>query len=164
MLLKRIATLIVFVVAASLSLITVVSAGAVEKFYDPVSFTLTPDTCPDVDTEISGAGEYFVRVNERVMRDGSTHLIVNVTVAGTATDLDRNTYRFNYHNTFHGTVPAGAEQFIMRTTDHFNLVGAGGENKVHVGFVTDLTFADLEAGPIGFDDINVRGTVSCDPI
>ena len=151
-------------VVALLQLLAIQVAAAATQEHVPVSFTLTPAICPDVTTTINGAGEYFVRTNEQVMRDGSTHLIVNVTISGTATDTEGGTYRFNYHNTFHGTVPAGAGLFEMRATDHFNLVGAGGANHVHVGFVTVLTFADLAAGPIAFDDINVRGTLSCDQI
>src|SRR5688572_19961158 len=95
--------LFVVLAAVSLSLATVLSAGAVVKEYVDVSFTLTPENCPDVTTTITGSGQYFFRINEKVMNDGSTHLIVNVTIAGTATDTEGARYRFNYHNTLHGT-------------------------------------------------------------
>jgi hypothetical protein len=156
--------MIVLIAAASLSMAAILPAGAVVHDFVPVSFTLTPDICPDVETTITGGGEYFFRIHEREMRDGSLQVIVNVTIHGTATNTEGNGYVFNYHNTFHGIAPADADQFTMLGTDHFNLVGAGGENTVHVGFVTVLTFEDLAAGPIAFDDITVRGELSCDQI
>jgi hypothetical protein len=157
--------LFVVLAAASLSFATVFPARAVVKEYVDVSFTLTPDNCPDVATTISGSGQYYFRTNQKVMNDGSTHLIVNVTIAGTATDTEGNLYRFNYHNTLHGIAPAGASEVTFRATDHFNLVGAGGMNKVHVGFVSDVTFPGIGQGPpIGEVIINQRGTLSCDQI
>jgi hypothetical protein len=155
--------------AALLAVVSVVTfavpvRAADQAFHEAYSFTLSPAQCADVSTTISGAGEYWVRINERTDINGVTHTVINVTTAGTATDAEGNTYRYNYHNHHNMVTQPGGFPQIDRTTDHFNLVGAGGANSVHVGFTLIFTFAAPGQEPT-ITEISLRGDpMHCDPI
>jgi hypothetical protein len=139
------------------------SAAAAEFQTIPYVFVLTPDQCPDLGTTVTGSGEWFFRTNTRTDQDGVTHIVQNVTTGGTATDSEGNTYRFNYHNNQQVTIPPGEFPVLVNITDHFNLVGAGNAQSLHVGFTIRLTFAAPGEEP-SVEEISVRGFPPCDPI
>jgi hypothetical protein len=139
------------------------AARAAEHQVVPYTFTLTPEQCPELQTTISGAGEYFVRTTTRVDKDGVTHINQNNVTNGTATDAEGNTYRYTYHNNQRIAIPPGEFPTTVAITDHFNLVGAGGANQLHVGFTIRLTFAAPGEEPT-VEEVSVRGNPACDPI
>jgi hypothetical protein len=164
MLHKRLISLaLVLVTLLGLQLALVASTSAAVHSVVPYSFTLTPEQCPDLDTTISGSGEYFIRTNTRVDKNGVTHINENNTTNGTATDTEGNTYRYNYHNNSRVTIPPGEFPFTIMVTDHFNLVGAGNAQSLHVGFNIFLTFS-APGEPPTVEEISVRGMPECDPI
>jgi hypothetical protein len=154
---------LVLVVLSVLSLALPSSVSAAEHQTVPFAFTLTPAQCPDLATTVSGSGTYFVRTTTRVDKQGVTHIVQNNVTNGTATDAEGNTYRFNYHNNQQITIPPGEFPTTINISDHFNLVGAGGLNDLHVGFTIRLTFAAEGEEPT-VEEISVRGNPACDPI
>jgi hypothetical protein len=130
----------------------------------PISFTLTP-TCPNLQVTVVGTGDGFTVTNHRIDAAGIDHIQVNNLVTGTATDSEGATYRFNYHNHATLEVPPGGFPFSVTTTDHFNLVGKGKANQVHIGFVLRLTITGPSDPPIVERLVNMRGEAPvCDPI
>ena len=130
----------------------------------PISFTLTP-ACPNLKVTVVGTGESFTVTNHRIDQNGVDHVQINNLVTGTATDNEGTTYRFNYHNHATLEVPAGGFPFSVTTTDHFNLVGKGKANQVHIGFVVRLTITGPSDPPIVDRLVNMRGEAFfCDPI
>jgi hypothetical protein len=159
---SRILFAALFVVVALLAVVAR-PALAAEQQTVPYTFVLTPDQCPDLGTTISGSGAWFFRTNTRIDKDGVTHIVQNVTTSGTATDSEGNTYRFNYHNNSQVTIPPGEYPQYVNVTDHFNLVGAGSAESLHVGFNIRLVFTAPNQEP-SVEEISVRGFPPCDPI
>ena len=129
----------------------------------PVPFTLTPAQCPELQTTVTGSGEYFTVTNTRTDKDGVTHLEVNQLATGTATDTQGGTYHFNYHNHSNVTVPPGGFPVQIRQNDHFNLQGTGSASGLHVGFLILVTVPGPGQEPI-VTPLNERGDHNCDPI
>jgi hypothetical protein len=130
----------------------------------PISFTLTP-ACPNLQVTVVGTGDSFTVTNHRIDAAGVDHIQINNLVTGTATDSEGATYRFNYHNHATLEVPASGFPFSVTTTDHFNLVGKGKANQVHIGFVVRLTITGPSDSPIVERLVNMRGEAFlCDPI
>lgn len=130
----------------------------------PVSFTLTPARCPNLQVTVEGSGESFLVINHRIDNNGVDHIQRNDLVTGTATDSEGATYVFNYHNHATIDIPAGGFPFQVTTTDHFNLNGKGRANQLHVGFVVRLTFISPSDPPI-IELVNERGNpMGCDAI
>jgi hypothetical protein len=136
----------------------------------PVSFTITPSQCPQVRSTVTGTGEHLTITNTRTDQDGTTHVVVNDLVTGTATDTAGGSYRFVYHNHSTATMAPGAPvQMLMN--DSFILNGSGSASGIHVGFVFRLTFA-APGQPPTIEPVNIRGNpvdpvtfeVACDPI
>jgi hypothetical protein len=156
-------TIVLILFAIALGASVAYPAAAAEQQTVPVTFTLTPAQCPDLTSTVSGAGEYFIRTNTRVDADGVTHINQNTTANGTATDTEGNTYRFTYHNNQRITIPSGGFPFTVNVNDHFNLVGAGNAQSIHVGFTLRLTFSAPGEEPT-VEVISFRGFLPCDPI
>ncbi len=129
----------------------------------PVTFTLTPAQCPELQTTVTGSGAYFTVTNTRTDAAGVTHLEVNQLATGTATDTQGGTYHFNYHNHSNVTIPPGGFPVQIRQNDHFNLQGTGSASGLHVGFLALVTFAGPDQPP-AFVYLRTRGTPACDPI
>jgi hypothetical protein len=130
----------------------------------PISFTLTP-ACPDLRVTVVGTGELFVVTNHRIDANGVDHIEMNTLATGTATDSEGATYRFNYHNHVSLDVPPGGFPVSITGTDHFNLVGKGKANQLHVGFVARATVNGPNE-PLTIEQlVNMRGEAFfCDPI
>jgi hypothetical protein len=140
-----------------------------ERFSVPFSIPFgvpCADLPPGV-TSISGVAQFFVRTTTRVDSSGVTHLNINATAFGPATDNNGATYSFNYANHFSVDIPPGAgfpQQ--IRMTDHFNLNGKGKAGHMHVGFVIVGSIdGPGDTFPWHTDTINIRGDAfNCDPI
>ena len=149
--------------AASLSVAVPAALGQAALVRVPVTFTLTP-ACPNLQVTVVGNGESFTVTNHRIDANGVDHINMNTVVTGTATDSEGATYGFNYHNHASLKVPAAGFPFSIQGTDHFNLVGKGKANQLHVGFVARATFTSPSAPPI-IEFVNMRGNpLFCDPI
>jgi len=130
----------------------------------PITFTLSG--CPNLPAglTVSGSGDDFLLINSRVDRDGVTHMERNDLVTGTATDSNGASYKFNYHNHANFAVQPGGFPSSVTTTDHFNLVGNGQADQLHVGFNARVTFPSPTDPPL-IEFVNSRGTpFGCDPI
>jgi hypothetical protein len=129
----------------------------------PVSFTLTP-SCPSLRVTVTGTGEGFVVTNHRIDTNAIDHINTNTLVTGTATDSEGAVYTFNYHQHTRAEVPAAGFPFTLEGTDHFNLIGKGKANQLHVGFVARAAFTSPSAPPV-IEFVNMRGEpLLCDPI
>jgi len=129
----------------------------------PVSFTLSGCTGLPAGLIVNGSGESFVVMTTRVDSNGVTHIEQNTLTTGTATDSNGAGYSFNYHNHASFEIPPGGFPFTASTTDHFNLIGNGKANQLHVHFVARATFTSPTT--FTFEFINSRGNpFACDPI
>jgi hypothetical protein len=60
-------------------------------------------------------------------------------------------------------IPSAGFPFTVETTDHFNLVGNGHANQLHVGFVARVTATSPTT--FIFEFVNVRGNpMTCDAL
>ena len=137
--------------------------AATSQIRTPVGFSLSGCSMLPTGLVVNGSGEGFLVVNSRVDRDGVTHIERNDLVTGSATDSNGAAYVFNYHNHASFQIPAAGFPYSFETTDHFNLVGNGQAEQLHVHFVARVTFYS----PTSFtaDFINMHGNpFSCDPI
>jgi hypothetical protein len=146
-----------------------VSAAPQTQF--PVNFTIDADNCSDITSDVTGSGVWREVTNTRVGKDGLTYVTYNSTATGTAVDEQGTTYRFNYSNQQTYALPADGSPFQIRMSDQFNLVGAGGANQIHVGFMALITVTTPgDFSTASFDlFINQRGYSGagfppCDPI
>jgi hypothetical protein len=169
---RRIAVPILVVIAmATLSAPAIAPASAeVTQDRFTVPFTIPfgvpcADLPPGV-TLISGVADFFVRTTTRVDSAGVTHLNINATAFGTATDNNGAVYSFNYANHLSIDIPPDEFPQQIRMTDHFNLNGKGKANHMHVGFVIVGTIdGPGDMFPWHTDTINIRGDAfNCDPI
>ena len=169
---NRMAVLAVLVTAlASLSTLAVVAttpAVTQDRFTVPftIPFGVPCAELPPGVTLISGVAEFFQRTTTRVDSSGVTHLNINATALGTATDNNGVVYSFNYANHFSIDVPPGEFPQQIRMTDHFNLNGKGKANHMQVGFVIVGTIdGSGDVFPFHTETINIRGDAfNCDPI
>jgi hypothetical protein len=137
--------------------------AAAELTHETFTFTLSPDQCPELQTTVTGDVDLFIRTNERTDKNGTVHLVVTSNASGVATDDAGNTYHFNYHNHVNVTIPPGEFPQQVDITDHFNLVGDGNGQSLHVGFNVRLTFLGPDEEPI-VEVIHERGSpMLCDP-
>ena len=134
------------------------------RLHTAINFTLSG--CPSLPAgvTVSGSGDDFLVLNSRLDEDGVTHMERNDLVIGTATDSAGASYKFNYHNHSNILVPPGGFPWSFSTTDHFNLIGNGQANQLHVHFVARVTFPSPSDPPIA-EFVNSRGNpFACDPI
>jgi len=143
-------------------LVPVFAAPSATQIRVPVTFTLAPAQCPELQVTVSGSGERFLVINHHIDETGVDHINMNDLINGTATDSDGAEYVFGYHNHAGVDVPPGGFPVEMFLTDHFNLNGRGRANQVHVGFVARLTFTGPSDFPI-IQVVNLRGNPqACD--
>jgi hypothetical protein len=138
-------------------------AIAAELTHETFTFTLSPDQCPDLESTVTGDVDLFIRTNERTDRDGTVHIVATSNASGVAVDEEGNTYHFNYHN--HANVTIAPDEFPQQVniSDHFNLVGDGNGQSLHVGFNVRLTFLAPGEEPL-VEVIQERGSpMLCDP-
>ena len=144
------------------SMVVPSASAAGSQIRVPVTFTLTPARCPNLQVTVSGIGERFTVINERMDDNGVDHLEINDLVNGTATDSEGARYVFNYHNHASVDVPPGGFPQELFLTDMFNLNGQGKANQVHVGSVAHVTLTGPFSPPI-IQLVNLRGNPeACD--
>lgn len=134
-----------------------------------VSWTLPAGQCPAAPGGLTGSGERHRVTITKVNADGSTTIIINDVVRGTAWDAT-GTYKFVYENHSIDQVPAGGGVHQISMEDNFILNGNGSVGHLAVGFNWAWTYTDPN-GP--FDVLplanlverNTRGEpLLCDPI
>ena len=162
---KRLAVLAASAIALAIAPLAVAPSALADtsQTRTPISFTLSGCSMLPTGLIVNGSGESFLVVNSRVDRDGVAHIERNDLVTGSATDSNGAAYVFNYHNHASFQIPAAGFPYSFETTDHFNLVGNGQAEQLHVHFVARVTFYS----PTSFtaDFINMHGNpFSCDPI
>jgi len=131
---------------------------------ETVTWTLTPAQCPDVQATVTGTGERLMVIDTTTNSDGSTRILVNDLVKGTASDIT-GTYKFLYKNHNVEDQPvSGPYQVSMEDT--FELHGSG-TARISVGFNWRWTYApgDTSWPPTNLEVISQRGNpLQCDPI
>jgi hypothetical protein len=141
-----------------------------ESVREPVSWTIPAGQCPSFPAglSVSGTGERHAVVNTKENQDGSTRIIINDVVRGTAVDSNGDTYHFIYSNHSTQYIPASGLPIEFEMTDNFVLNGRGAAGNLEVGFVMRWTITDPNDPtwpPPNAEMINVRGEAFlCDPI
>ena len=137
------------------------SANATQTLREPLSFTLTPATCPALNTVVHGTGESHVVFHLSPDGSGGVHFSFSNTVKGTAVGEDGSTWRFSYQLNQRSTKEA-EPPFTVAFVDKFLLLGDGGASnikvKIYDKFVVnpDNSFTDLK--------VRIRGEPGCDAI
>ena len=137
------------------------SANATQTFREPLTFTLTPATCPELSTVVTGTGESHVVIHESPDASGGVHFSFSNTVKGTAVGEDGSTWKFSYQLNQRSTKEA-EPPFTIAFVDKFLLLGDGGapniKVKIYDEFVVnaDGSFTDLK--------VRIRGEPGCDAI
>ena len=97
-----------------------------------VDWSLSPAQCDQPQVALSGTGERHMEMTTKVYADGSSEILINDVVKGTAWDTT-GTYHFVYTNHSTETVPAGGGAHQIQMVDSFVLNGDGSA-KLNVGF------------------------------
>lgn len=147
------------------------SANAPDIVNESVTWTLTAGICPSLPStlSLSGIGERHKVSTAKVNADGSTQVIINDLVIGTATDNQGGSYRFKYTNHSIDISKAnGIHQISME--DSFVMNGKGSADHMNIGFKWDWTYSS-PSGP--FDVLPLANLVEystrntpllCDPL
>ncbi len=170
--------LVVPLLLALMLLVGVSSASAAplvttthETVRGTVPWTLPADQCPSLPAgvSVSGTGERLQVTNTKVNADGSSQIVINDLVRGTAVDSNGGTYHFVYHNHSIQDVPSGSGLPIqVNMTDSFVLNGHGSARHMSVGFNWRWTYtppAEIWPPVDNFQQVSTRGDpFLCDPI
>jgi len=131
-----------------------------------VLWTIPAGQCKAAPLELNGSGERHQEIITKVYADGSSTILINDLVKGTASD-STGTYHFSYTNHSTETVPAGGGAHQIEMVDSFILNG-NGSAKLNIGFNWRWTFTPpaLYWPPIdNLQKISTRGDpLTCDPI
>jgi hypothetical protein len=131
-----------------------------------VDWTIPPGQCKAVKLELKGSGERHQEIITKVYANGSSTILINDLVKGTASD-STGTYHFVYINHSTETVPADGGAHQIEMVDSFVLNGHGSA-KLNVGFNWRWTFTPpaLYWPPVdNWQKISDRGDpLNCDPI
>jgi len=137
------------------------NAGSTIRVAEPVDLVFPAGTCPDLpgDLELHLVGSFDGVFHLSTDALGVLHVHWTDRIHGTATDNHGGTYRFTYNQT--GSVHDAGLPVSVRMTDHFNLVGSGGE-RIQSFFVQTLVVSE--------DGVDVLVTTEhgnpeqCDPL
>ena len=147
------------------------AAGPVSVTHETVGgtvpWTIPAGQCDAVKVELSGSGERHQEITTKVYADGSSTILINDLVKGTAWD-STGTYHFVYTNHSTETVPAGGGARQIKMVDSFVLNG-NGSAQLNVGFNWRWTYtppAEPQWPPVhNWQQISDRGDPRhCDPI
>jgi hypothetical protein len=161
---KRLVISAISVMALLLSAGTAIAAdGGATVETVVMSFALDSDTCSNLPdgTSIAWTGTGTSITRTRTDANGITTIGNTTHANGIATDLDGNSYRFNYSNEFRiSNTLAEPDVFSGLMTDSFSLAGQG-PAKLHNGFVAVFTTnSDFDESGFHFVPLNSHG----DPI
>ena len=137
------------------------NAGTTFTFREDVHAVLDASACDAVSSDITLDGTASGWAHESVDANGVVHVNFGETIHGTGVDADGNTYRFTYHD-------AGSQTFsgfptVLHLTDHFNLVGPGGQ-VVHTFFNALIVFEDASDPGTFIPAVVIGDPEHCDPL
>jgi hypothetical protein len=166
--------LVILVLLALMLLVAVPSVSAASSVTithatvrETVNWTLTPEQCSSVQAPLSGTGERFAVIITKEYADGSSRILINDVVKGTAWD-STGTYHFKYSNHSTEDVPAGGGAHQIAMTDSFVLNGNGSTKHMNVGFNWRWTYtppAPIFPPVENWQRISEHGEpLHCDPI
>lgn len=164
---------IIVVVVVSLLLVSAPAAfasGPVSVTHEtvdgPVNWDFPAGLCADVQGPWSGTGARHMEITTKVYADGSSQILINDLVKGTASD-STGTYHFNYTNHSVETVPTSGGAHQIEMVDSFVMNG-NGSAKLNVGFNWHWTYTPpaIYWPPVdNWQQISTRGDpFTCDPI
>ena len=136
--------------------------GSTITFKEDVHAVIDPGLCSEVSSAITLDGTASAWAHMSVDANGVVHLNFGEAINGTGVDEEGGTYRFSYHD-------AGSQTFsgfpaTLHLTDHFNLVGAGGDNRVHTFFNATITFQDANDPGTFVPGAVIGDPEHCDPL
>jgi hypothetical protein len=141
----------------------------------PISFELTPATCSQITSTISGQGFVHLVIVTSQDANGIWHVSVLHVANGTAVDTNGVQYRFDYHN--HSTIkgPTSDGQppntdtganltppYSFSGTDTFELTRGDGGPAIRSNVVGHFTVNSN--GTVTLDFFKVGGELGCDPL
>lgn len=138
--------------------------------HETVSWTLPADQCASLSPGVTviGTGERAMTTNTHVNVDGSSQVVSNDLVKGTALGSDGSTYRFTYHNYTVQHVPSAGGPVRITMVDEFVLQGDGSAPSMIIGFNWRWTYTPPAASWPPVDNVqklSTRGdSLTCDPI
>ena len=169
--------LVVHLLLALMLFATVASASAASRstathatVRETVEWTLPADQCTSLPAgvSVSGIGERTMVTNTNVNADGSSQIVSNDLVSGSAVGSDGSTYRFIYHNHTAQDLPRAGGPIRVTMVDHFVLNGDGSAASLSIGFNWRWTYTPpAESWPPAdnWQRISTRGdSFTCDPI
>jgi hypothetical protein len=130
-----------------------------------VNWSMSPAQCTKLQADLSGTGTRHMVITTKDYADGSSEILINDLVKGTASD-STGTYLFMYSNHSIESVPAGGGTHQVEMVDSFVMNGSGSA-KLNVGFNWRWTYtppAELWPPVDNWRQISTRGDVSCDPL
>jgi hypothetical protein len=138
------------------------NGGTTFTFKEDVHAVIDPAVCSEISSAITLDGTASGWAHASVDARGIVHVNFGEAINGTGVDEDGNTYRFSYHD-------AGSQTFAgfpasLRLTDHFNLVGAGGSNRIHTFFNAVITFQDENDPGTFVPGVVIGDPEHCDPL
>jgi hypothetical protein len=88
---------------------------------ETVTWSLPADQCPSLPAGVSvdGTGQRIAVTNTNVNADGSTQILIDDLVTGTAVDSNGGTYHFIYHNSSAQGVPSAGSPIQVSMTDNW---------------------------------------------
>jgi len=137
---------------------------------EPVSWELPADQCPSLPAgvSVSGTGQRLEVINTKLNADGSSQVLINDLVTGSAVGSNGAIYHFIYHNSSTQDVPSAGGPVQVSMTDSFVLNGGGSAGHMSVGFNWRWTYtppAELWPPVDNFQQVSTRGDpFLCDPI
>jgi hypothetical protein len=138
------------------------NAGSTVTFKEEVHATIDAAVCSEVSSTITLDGTVSGWAHTSVDAQGGVHINSGEAINGTGVDEEGNTYRFSYHDAGSGNFTGFPATFHL--TDHFNLVGSGGTNRVHTFFTLDIVFEDeSDPGTVVFGVVT-GDPEHCDPL
>jgi hypothetical protein len=139
---------------------------------ETVTWTLPADQCSALPSgvSVSGTGQRHAEINTKENADGSSRIVINDLVKGSAVGSNGATYHFIYANhSIEERPPEGSGLPIqVSMTDSFELNGSRGAGHLSVGFNWRWTYTPPAAiwPPVdNWEQISTRGDpLNCDPI
>lgn len=139
---KRIVLAIGLVVFMALLLTTQTTSAASDSGFstkiirEPVNWTIAADACANLPAgvSLSGTGERYMVITTKTKPDGSTLVVYNDFVQGTAEDSNHNEYNWIYSNQDRHNSKGTSPLIRVNMTDMFELSGNGPINNFTVAF------------------------------
>jgi hypothetical protein len=140
---------------------------------ETINWTMPAGQCASVDGEVTGTGQRSETIDTLIKPDGSSQVVINDLVVGTAQGSDGQQYSFYYANHSIWTSPASGSPVAIKMDDLFLLQnssgGASNRYVVKAAFVWRWTYDPNTAAywpPVdNFVQTHTLGDpINCDPI